>query len=873
MFTDDTFHVWCLRNTITPEMEAYIQRIRSSQPMRKVRNRASNVSGRYPSVKMGRSIQFESHHVELWGIYAMEWDDDVLEYYDQPTRIQLQYRARSGRKTTQWHTPDFFVIRQHTAGFEEWKPAASLDTLTVTMPERYIRTMSGGWQCPPGESAAQVHGLSYRVRTSSELHPLFIQNLKFLQDFWIHPFPVTPAQETQVLALLTTAPGLSITQLQDACPDLPVDVLWALLTQQRIFTDLEASSLMQWDQIFLYCSLQEAEEQRRRTSAMPQPLPLFARFLWDGRLWEAEKQGEQVLMRPEVGTTVTLPLVQVQQLLATGQATETGDAAPSKLSDEARARLASAGPATLAAANQRLSTILAYINGEAITATPRSVQNWLRAYREAERTYGCGYLGLLDKSAHRGNRSPRVDPTSRQLLESFLRTHYAVPQAKRRASVYRLYREECTKQQIPPVSEATFYRECKSFTTPEVTAARLGKRAAYREQPRFFSLDQTTPRHGERPFALAHLDHTELDVVLVSSITGKPLAKPWATFLTDAYSRRMLAAHVSYEPPSYRSAMMAFRLCVQRYGRLPQELVVDHGPEFGSVYFEALLSQCFVTKVERPPQQPHFGSVIERLFGTTTTEFLNQLRGNTQASKVPRQMTREVDPKRLAIWTLERFAARLNEYLYEVYDRMDHPALFQSPREAYMQGMLLAGARAHRVIPYSEAFLMQTRPTTRTGVAKIYPARGITVNGLQYWHERMQAGDIAGLSVPVRFEPYDMGVAYAYIDGQWLECIADTFAQVHGRSEKEWNLILDEWREQQRQHTRKRTTLNGPLLAQFLQRLEQEEELSLQHQRDYEEQVLRQAILGQVPTLLRSAEHPAEIIIDFAHIPQFEEYR
>jgi putative transposase len=72
MLTDDTFHLWCLRNRITPETEVYIQRIRSSQPVRKVRNRASNVSGRYPSVKMGRSIQFESRHVELWGIYEME---------------------------------------------------------------------------------------------------------------------------------------------------------------------------------------------------------------------------------------------------------------------------------------------------------------------------------------------------------------------------------------------------------------------------------------------------------------------------------------------------------------------------------------------------------------------------------------------------------------------------------------------------------------------------------------------------------------------------------------------------------------------------------------------------------------------------------
>ena len=53
-----------------------------------------------------------------------------------------------------------------------------------------------------------------------------------------------------------------------------------------------------------------------------------------------------------------------------------------------------------------------------------------------------------------------------------------------------------------------------------------------------YYLDQTTLRHGERPFALAHLDHTLLDIYLISSITGKPLARPYATFLTDAYLQR-----------------------------------------------------------------------------------------------------------------------------------------------------------------------------------------------------------------------------------------------------------------------------------------------------------------------------------------------
>jgi putative transposase len=873
VLTDDTFHLWCLRNRITPETEAYIERIRSSQPVRKVRNRASNVSGRYPSVKMGRSIQFESRHVELWGIYEMERDDDVLEYYDQPIRIQLQYRARSGRKTTQWHTPDFFVIRQSSAGFEEWKPVTALETLKVTMPERYQHEPSSGWHCPPGINVAQAHHLFYQIRTNAQVHPLVIQNLKFLQDFWIHVYEVPPEQEAQVLTLVTTAPGITVRQLTSACPDLPVDVLWAMLTDHRLFTDLSASSLMQWDQVRLFRSQDDAEKAWERAENLPAPIPLFTRLSFDGRLWEAERQGDQVVLRPEVGAAFALETSHLQQLLDTGTATLVGEDAPSQLSEEARTVLLGAGPTALAAASQRLSAILAYLRGESVSVTKRTVQNWLRSYREAERAYDCGSLGLLDKSARRGNRVPRVDEASKQLLETFLRTHYATPQAKRRSAVYALYRDECTKQHLSPVSQATFYRECALFTTPQVTAARHGKRAAYPDQPRFFSLDQTTPRHGERPFAVAHLDHTELDILLVSSITGKPLARPYATFLTDAYSRRLLAVHVSYEPPSYRSVMMAFRLCVQRYGRLPQEIVVDHGPEFGSVYFEALLSQCFVTKINRPPQQPHFGSVIERIFGTTTSEFLNQLRGNTQASKVPRQMTREVDPKRLAIWTLERFAARLTEYVYEVYDVMEHPALFMSPREAYAQGMELAGARSHRVIAYSEAFLMQTRPTTRTGKAKIYRGRGITVNGLQYWHERMQASDIAGQTVPVRFEPYDMGVTYAYIDGQWLECIADAYAQVHGRSEKEWNLILEEWREHQRQHAHKRVTLNGPLLAHFLQQVEQEETFSLQHQREYEEQALRSASLGPHPQLPRSDEIPPEITIDLTNLRRLEEYR
>ncbi len=178
------------------------------------------------------------------------------------------------------------------------------------------------------------------------------------------------------------------------------------------------------------------------------------------------------------------------------------------------------------------------------------------------------------------------------------------------------------------------------------------------------------------------------------------------------------------------------------------------------------------------------------------------------------------------------------------------------------------------LIPYSEDFLIQTRPSTRTGVVKIHQGRGITVNGLQYWHECMRSPSVAGKSVPVRYEPYNMGFAYAYIDGQWVECIADAFLQVHGRSEHEWNLILEEWREHQRQHTQKRVTLNGKLLVEFLHELEKDEAWQLQRLRDLEEQPQREALLqlGNRPVEVIQETETAPIEVDLSTLPTYEVY-
>src|SRR5439155_18727987 len=116
MLSPEAFAAWCERTEVSVQARSLIDRIRSSSPARRVGGGKSNVSGRYPSRKMGLTIQFESHRVELAGVYEMEHDAGVLEYFDQPPPIKLDYESAGGKRIGVFHTPDFFVIRETEAG-------------------------------------------------------------------------------------------------------------------------------------------------------------------------------------------------------------------------------------------------------------------------------------------------------------------------------------------------------------------------------------------------------------------------------------------------------------------------------------------------------------------------------------------------------------------------------------------------------------------------------------------------------------------------------------------------------------------------------------------------------------------------------------
>jgi hypothetical protein len=243
------------------------------------------------------------------------------------------------------------------------------------------------------------------------------------------------------------------------------------------------------------------------------------------------------------------------------------------------------------------------------------------------------------------------------------------------------------------------------------------------------------------------------------------------------------------------------------------------------------------------------GGVCERLFGTTNTQFLYNLAGNTQITKKVRLMTKSVNPKELSLWTLGLLYLYLCEWAYEVYDTTEHPSLEgQSPREAFAAGIAQYGSRDHRRIPYDDNFRILTLPTTRLGKAKVQPGQGVKIDHKSYWSNAFGDPEVEKTWVDVPYEPFNIGIAYAYVRGQWVECISEHYALFRGRSEKEIQLATAEMKKRKQNHA-KNYKVRAKQLGQFLASTDAEEVLLTQRLRDAQAQEVFRVIEGGLPNL------------------------
>ncbi|MFZ4876633.1 integrase catalytic domain-containing protein [Janthinobacterium sp. Mn2066] len=296
---------------------------------------------------------------------------------------------------------------------------------------------------------------------------------------------------------------------------------------------------------------------------------------------------------------------------------------------------------------------------------------------------------------------------------------------------------------------------------------RDGSRNEYQTAPIVLYLDAGAPIHGVRPFEIVHIDHTPLKI-LIHSLAFKEIATSvWITLAIDAKSRAIVGFYLTTESPSYRSCMMVMRDIVRRHDRLPETIVVDNGPEFHSKNFHRVCAAYRCNLKYRPKGKPRFGTVMERVFGTTQSQLIHTLEGNTRLMKKNRAITKLVNPKNFVEWTLPALHGALDMYFSELYGTKPHPAHGEEPVAHLKKTLAETGARNHTHVKLDRLFLIETCPSVDDETRIVDIQRGVKVQHYYYWHDGFKGLKSKQRKVLVRPDPWDPRYCYVLIDSTW----------------------------------------------------------------------------------------------------------
>ena len=134
-------------------------------------------------------------------------------------------------------------------------------------------------------------------------------------------------------------------------------------------------------------------------------------------------------------------------------------------------------------------------------------------------------------------------------------------------------------------------------------------------------------------------------------------------------------------------------------------------------------------------------------------------------------------------------------------------------------------------------------PTTTRGTAKVVSGRGVKIHHVYYWCEAFRDPEVQGQLIAVRFDPFDAGIAYAFVHHQWIQCHSEHYAILKGRSEREIMLATQELHQRCHNHSAA-FPISARQLAEFLESVEAEEVLLSQRLSDLESKAIRLTLTG-----------------------------
>lgn len=263
----------------------------------------------------------------------------------------------------------------------------------------------------------------------------------------------------------------------------------------------------------------------------------------------------------------------------------------------------------------------------------------------------------------------------------------------------RFYEErEKRGETIEPPDDSTLRR----WINKSLNKARYAQKFNSRDAHKLF--EGVSPRLKPiRPLEYVIVDQTLVDLYLVilnSDNEVVDIVQAWLVFAIDLYSRMVLGAYMSLEPPSVHTLMRVIRDVIKpkqrwlkRFGRYkgatdgwgrPHTIIFDNARENIGVSATTVLEAAGIHVEYAPIHTPEWKPWIERLF-RTMNELWHTLPGGVPMRIEERRRTR-TNFQKDAVYTLEEANLMLDERIVKCYHVENHSGIGMAPARKWAGG-------------------------------------------------------------------------------------------------------------------------------------------------------------------------------------------
>lgn len=579
----------------------YIQHTRTSEPFRNVGALAvSNVCSAIYSNKMERTINTESRTAERKFFLLCEYDDSILEIWEQPQPVKLVITNKKGRKQKITYTPDFLVLTTSGPQVIEVKTQSKLQELVNIQPKNWGYSDSEGYSYRCAEEVFEGMGLVHLVFAGSPEKENRVANIELL----LLSRERAPIDEKYIKKLKKQLRQSSFISLYDCKNYLSLDSFTPIIQwidSGELFFDIDNSLLSEPHSCFV--------------TIERSCIPFMRELLTKKQVCSSETYTNNSLGFLPSAKALTLAISRLKRI-------ESGEKSRSV---------------------RRWKKLITEQEGQGLSKLQ--------------------ILCMKDRNkGNSQSKIPIV--VEKCLLSFITETFSKNQGQLKHSAYWQYCSIAADEHPIfEPVSFSTFLKRCEQLSNDEFHLKRGGKRAANAAsaptEPSTRSIKRTIPWQCA---SIDHY-LTDIYLVVNENNNEVYVARPWLTAIVDNATGEVLATSISFKSPSRVSCAKVIRSCVRKHGLLPREVIVDRGSDFRSNYFQALMAHYGITYTQRPSSHSRYGAEVERFFGQFKQEWLCNRPGNLADYKEARSVDGSKVPKNSATLIVAQFIDELELYL------------------------------------------------------------------------------------------------------------------------------------------------------------------------------------------------------------------